>query len=83
MEALSLMRKLSRGNKDEWDEPLAIEHDTDHSEENDINDEAPLPGRERSWKSVVLRQEPKRKSTKDANRRNMLWSYHLIDKVHE
>lgn len=83
MEALSLMRKLSRDNKDEWEEPLVVEHDTDHSEENDINDEALSPGRERNWKSVVLRQEPKRKSTKDGNRRNMLWSYHLIDKIHE
>ncbi|KIL92970.1 hypothetical protein FAVG1_04151 [Fusarium avenaceum] len=83
IEALSLMRKLSRENKDEWEEPLAVEHDAEHSEENDINDEALSPGRERSWKSVVLRQEPKRRSTKDGNRRNMLWSYHLIDKIHE
>jgi hypothetical protein len=78
LEALSLMRKLSSENKDGLDEPLAIEHDSVHSEENDINDESLSPGRERSWKSVVLRKEHKRKSTKDVNRRNLLWSYHHV-----
>jgi hypothetical protein len=83
IEALSLMRKLSSENDAGLDEPLGIEHDSDLSGENNINDETLSPGQGRSWKSVMLRKEFQRKNTKDANRRNLLWSYRHIANIHE